>query len=310
MAQYLDRLAHVAITAAPQEVCRIPKAAGLVGHLHFDVFRLPVNNADEFLGCLLRPNGSGNHIPMIEDLIAISAEMTSLLRKFQDGGSSGLFLPTEHSARFKALAVEAKSIIGDELGRANDFSLNLIHAVNSGAGGFIGGPSYASVEEAAGIVQAAARAIERKRSKPPASAPGAKPYVDPGRISELQALQGGQWDFKRLVELCREINVAAANRCHMSTAMLLRTILNHVPPVLGFPTFEQVASNYGGPSSAKSFKGNMQRLQGSLRNIADMHLHSPIRTTEDVPTAVQVDFAADLDVLLGEIIRISKSKAG
>jgi hypothetical protein len=124
----------------------------------------------------------------------------------------------------------------------------------------------------------------------------------------LQGIGGSKWDFARLVELCREINVAAANRCHLSTAMLLRTILNHVPPVFGFNTFDEVANNYGGPKSEKSFKVSMQRLQGSLRNIADMHLHSPIRSREDVPTAVQVDFAADLDVLLGAVMRIARSE--
>ena len=52
----------------------------------------------------------------------------------------------------------------------------------------------------------------------------------------------------------------------------------------------------------------MQRMETSLRNIADTHLHSPIRTREDVPTAVQVDFAADLDVLLGEVIRVASGQ--
>lgn len=244
---------------------------------------------------------------MIEELTAIADGMDALLPLFTDGGSSGLFLPTEHSANFKALAIEAKSIIDGELGHANDFSLNLIRAVNAGAGGFFGGPSYASVQEASGIVRAAVRAIQRKQAKPLSSLPGAKPYVDHTRIIALQNMGAGSWDFSRLVELCREINIAAANRCHMSTAMLLRTILNHVPPVLGFATFAEVASNYGGPKTNKSFKGNMQRLEGSLRNIADMHLHSPIRPREDVPTAVQVDFAADLDVLLGEVIRVARS---
>lgn len=220
---------------------------------------------------------------------------------------SGLILPTEHSATFKALAIEAKSIIDGELGHANDYSLNLIHAVNSGAGDLVGGPSYASVQEASEIVCAAVLGIQRKRAKPLPSAPAAKPYVDHARIVALQSIGAGRWDFARLVELSREINVAAANRCHMSTAMLLRTILNHVPPVLGFATFAEVASNYGGPKTNKSFRGNMQRLEGSLRNIADLHLHSPIRPREDVPTAVQVDFAADLDVLLGEVIRVAKS---
>jgi len=245
---------------------------------------------------------------MIEDLTAIADGMNSLLSLFKNGGSmSGLILPTEHSATFKALAIEAKSIIDDELGHANDYSMNLLHAVNTGAGGFVGGPSYASVQETSEIVRAAVRGIQRKRAKPLPSALGAKPYVDHARIVALQSIGAGRWDFARLVELCREINVAAANRSHMSTAMLLRTILNHVPPVLGFATFTEVASNYGGPKTNKSFKGNMQRLEGSLRNIADMHLHSPIRPREDVPTAVQVDFAADLDVLLGEVIRVAGS---
>jgi hypothetical protein len=245
---------------------------------------------------------------MTEELTAIADEMAALLSMFVDSKMSGLVLPTEHSSNFKALAIEAKTIIDQELGRPNDYSMNLLRAVNSGAGGFIGGPSYASVEEASKIIHAAVRAIKRKRVQPPASVSAAKPYVDPSRIVALQGIGGSKWDFARLVELCREINVAAANRCHMSTAMLLRTILNHVPPVFGFNTFEEVANNYGGPKSEKSFKASMQLLRGSLRNIADMHLHSPIRSREDVPTAVQVDFAADLDVLLGAVIRIARSE--
>ncbi|MBS0246271.1 MAG: hypothetical protein JSR61_06590 [Proteobacteria bacterium] len=241
---------------------------------------------------------------MIEELTAIADDMDRLLPLFVDGGNmSGLILPTQHSATFKALALEAKSILDGELSYANDYSMNLIHAINLGAGGLTGGPSYASVEEAAKIVRAGVRAIQRKRAAPPAASPGVKPYVDPARISALQQIRAGKWDFTRLVELCRELNVAAANRCHMSTAMLLRTILNHVPPTLGFDTFAQVASHYVG---GKSFKASMQRLEGSSRNISDMHLHMPIRSRETLPSAVQVDFAADLDVLLGEVIRVSQ----
>lgn len=230
--------------------------------------------------------------------------MTDVLTLFEDGGTiSGLILPTEHAAKFKALAIEAKAIITDELGYTNDYSMNLIYAINSGAG-FAGGPSYASVEEAVQIIQAAVRAIQRKRAKPSMPVSN-KSYVDPGRIFALQKIKSEKWDFSRLSELCRELNVAAANRCHMATAMLLRTILNHVPPIFGFAEFAEVANNYGGPNANRSFKGSMQRLQGSLRSIADMHLHTPIRDREDVPTFVQVDFSAELDVLLGELLRIS-----
>jgi len=243
---------------------------------------------------------------MIDELNGIADDMAGLLPLFVNGGNiSGLYLPTNHAATFKALAIDAKSIIDQELGLANEYSLNLLHAVNSGAGGFIGGPSYASVEEASQIVRAAVRAMERKRRIPTQLTPPTKSYVDPARVLALQSIGNGPWDFARLIELCREINISAANRCHLSTAMLLRTIINHVPPVFGFATFAEVANQYGGAKSQKSFKASMLRLETSSRNIADMHLHSPIRAREDVPTAVQVDFAADLDVLLGEIVRLS-----
>lgn len=241
---------------------------------------------------------------MIEDLEVIADEMTGMLPAFVRSNMFGLILPTGRAASFKRLHLEARSLIDEELGPDNRYSKYLAGAVLYGGGD--GGPSYASVEEAAQIIRAAIRVIKRKRSRPPATPPGAKPYVDPARIAALLALEKSRWDFTRLVELCREINVAAANRCHMATAMLLRTILNHVPPTLGFYTFAEVANNYGGPDAPKSFKASMLRLQGSLRGIADMHLHSPIRDREDVPTAVQVDFAAELDMLLGEIIRISR----
>lgn len=243
---------------------------------------------------------------IVEELIGIADKMDDLLPLFQASSLSGLILPTKYSATFKALAIEAKSIIDGELRPANEFSMNLIHAVNSGAGGFAGGPSYASVQEASQIVRAAVRAIQRKLASPPAPASGTRPYVDPARIMALQQIGSGRWDYSRLVELCRELNVAAANRCYISTAMLLRAIVDHVPPTLGFPTFAEVANNYGGSKSHKSFKGSMQSLQLSLRNIADMNLHSAIRQSESLPSEVQVYFAADLDVLLGEVIRVSR----
>jgi hypothetical protein len=239
---------------------------------------------------------------MMEELKSIADQMNALLSEFRDGGSiSGLILPTEFAAMFRGLAIEAKSILDDELGRLNEYSLGLLDAVRSGTDG----PSFAAVEETEQVLRAAIRALGRKRAAPPVAV-AAKPYVDPARIAELHAIGGSKWDFTRLLELCRELNLTSANRCHMATAMLLRTVLNHVPPALGFNTFDEVANNYGGEKVGRSFKAAMLRLQESLRSIADMHLHSPIRDKEVVPTAVQVDFAAELDLLLSEIVRISR----
>lgn len=247
---------------------------------------------------------------MITQLIDIANGMDELLPKFVNGGNlTGLFLPSRYASDFKAMAIEAKCIIDEYFGVPNDYSANLVSTVNSGSGGFVGGPSYASVEETSKLIRAAVRGIERRRTQTAAPGKETKPYVDPARISALKAATTPPWDFVRVAELCREINVAAANQCNFSIAMLLRAILDHIPPVLGLSTFAEVANNYGGPNNQRSFKKSMQNLQGSLRNIADMHLHSPIRRREDVPTFVQVDFAADLDVLLGEVIRVAALEA-
>ena len=52
----------------------------------------------------------------------------------------------------------------------------------------------------------------------------------------------------------------------------------------------------------------MQHLQNAARNVADGHLHGQIRKSETLPTAQQVNFAAPLDVLLEEIVRITREK--
>ncbi|ADJ22480.1 hypothetical protein Hden_0659 [Hyphomicrobium denitrificans ATCC 51888] len=251
-------------------------------------------------------NGRLDHTEtMTQELSGIADDMTSLLPLFRDGGSiSGLILPTEHAARFKAMAIDAKAMLDQQLGRANDYSMNLLHAVNSGAGGYFGGPSYASVEEAAQIVRAGIGAISRSAAKPVSVGITRPAYVDPVRTAQLRALISDKWDFSRLVELCRELNVAAANQCHMSTGFLLRSIMNHVAPIFGFESFARVASEY---PFAKSVKAGMQRLQGQGRDGADFHLHQPIRTQESLPTATQVAFSQELDVLLSEVIRVARA---
>lgn len=128
-------------------------------------------------------------------------------------------------------------------------------------------------------------------------------FVDLSRLAALRAAKSPQWDLTRLIRLCEEVNIAYLNDCFMSVAMLVRAILDHVPPLLGKQTFADVANNYAGPSL---FKKSMQNLQLSLRNIADAHLHVPVRQKEVLPTGQQVDFHKDLDVLLGEIVRTLK----
>lgn len=238
------------------------------------------------------------------DLLKIVESMEALEGRFVDSRALGLHLSAGDEAEFKRLAVEAKAMLDSELGRLNDFSSNLFHAINSGSGGFLGGPSIASVKSARAIIEGGVNQIRRK-ANPCANPlqPNKTLYVDSSRLAELRAITSKEWDVSRLIRLVEELNIAHENDCHMTIAMLVRAVTDHAPPIFGCKTFNEVANNYSG---AKSFRGSMQHLNLSLRNVADAHLHVQIRSSEVLPTGPQVDFRADLDVLLGEIVRVLK----
>lgn len=124
------------------------------------------------------------------------------------------------------------------------------------------------------------------------------------RLAELRMLASTQFDFRKLVRLCEEINTAYGQKCYYATAMLTRGLLDHVAPIFGKNTFGEVANNYSG--GGRSFKDTMHHLENAARKIADAQLHMPIRNTETLPVAQQVNFSPQLDVLLSEIVRITK----
>jgi hypothetical protein len=119
----------------------------------------------------------------------------------------------------------------------------------------------------------------------------------------LRALAPAQFDFRKLIRLCEEINIAYSQGCFFATAMLIRGLLDHVPSVFGKNKFSEVSNNYSG---GKSFKDTMHHLESAARKVADAHLHMPIRKSETLPTAQQVNCAQQLDVLLAEIVRITQ----
>jgi hypothetical protein len=104
-----------------------------------------------------------------------------------------------------------------------------------------------------------------------------------------------------LIRLCQELNSNWINNNFFTVGLLLRTIINHVPPLFGFQTFDQVVANYGGGTS---FKKNMDTLNQSLRSIADHYTHLTIRKKEPLPNEIQVDFKQNLDFLLSEIVSL------
>src|SRR5574341_766452 len=126
-------------------------------------------------------------------------------------------------------------------------------------------------------------------------------FIDRARLDQFRAVNGKQFDLAKAIRLCEEIDFCFRNECHLSVAALTRALLDHVPPIFGVSAFAEVANNYSG---SRSFKESMQHLELSARKIGDAHLHTQIRAKEILPTATQVNFANDLDVLLAEIVRI------
>lgn len=126
-------------------------------------------------------------------------------------------------------------------------------------------------------------------------------FVSEQRISELRCVESKNFDLRKLIRLCEELNVAYHSGAFLATGMLTRSLLDHVAPIFGVASFAEVANNYGG---SRSLKEAMARLETAARKLADSYLHGPIRTRETLPLGQQVNFAAEVDALLGEIVRI------
>lgn len=127
-------------------------------------------------------------------------------------------------------------------------------------------------------------------------------FININRIEELKNLEVENFDFKKLVRMLEEINDNYSFENYLSVSMLGRSIIDHIPPLFNYKTFNEVANNYGNAS----FKKNMGHLNISMRSIADNYLHMPIRKNETLPNENQIDFSRELDFLLAEIIRINK----
>jgi hypothetical protein len=87
-------------------------------------------------------------------------------------------------------------------------------------------------------------------------------------------------------------------RYYFATFFLIRALLNHIPPIFGYETFEQVVSQ-----STRSRKELFKPLNDIARDVADLHTHDIIRHKENLPTIRQLEpFKPNVEFLLQEII--------
>lgn len=123
-------------------------------------------------------------------------------------------------------------------------------------------------------------------------------FLEPSVLAELRGAKSQNFDFVKLIRLCEELNDAYGRANYLSCALLIRAVMNHVPPVFGCQTFAQVTAQSG-----RSLKALFQRLEDSARPIADLHTHALIRAKELVPTKHQVEpYKAGFELLIQEVI--------
>lgn len=241
----------------------------------------------------------------LEALREIRDRLAGLHPHFIDMPMEGLVLPSNYEAKWNAWIIEAYGITDEALGLLNNVSVGLQHVHQRSR--MSGGPSVLLLEEAEELLELAIRTVARKGQNGPgrvlSPAPARLPFVSPVRIGALRTLKSSSFDFTRLARMCEELNLAHEAGALLALAMLQRAIVDHVPPVFGVKSFAEVVNNYSG---GRSFSEQMRHLESSMRKIGDAHLHGQIRSREDLPTEQQVNFSAAIDVLLGEVIRLSK----
>jgi hypothetical protein len=162
--------------------------------------------------------------------------------------------------------------------------------INKEAGKLAPTPLVATIQAALGI-SLKELSEAQKRGK-------AELFVAASVIADLRRSTNSKYDLAKVVRFCEELNSAYVAGNYLASILLIRALINHVPPVFGQKSFGQVVSQAG-----RSRKELLKPLEEIARDVGDLHTHSMIQRRESLPTKHQVQpFKANLEVLLQDII--------
>jgi hypothetical protein len=120
-----------------------------------------------------------------------------------------------------------------------------------------------------------------------------EPYVD---VKITDALRGkidnGKFDLAKLLALIDELNDNYASKNTYSCLALQRAIMDHVPPILGCKSFDEVASGYAGwGRTDKSYMQNLARVRKNGDDALHRQIseHTDLLSMDDVPSRVWVN---------------------
>lgn len=123
-------------------------------------------------------------------------------------------------------------------------------------------------------------------------------FIDENIIIKFEDLIDPKFDTIKLLQYLKEVNRSYKEGDFLSCILLLRAVLNYVPPVFGHSTFSQVVSQSG-----RSLKEIFSFLEEGLRKIADLHTHRVISTNEYLPTNSEISpYKPQFEILLQEIL--------
>ena len=117
-------------------------------------------------------------------------------------------------------------------------------------------------------------------------------------LDDLKKIENSKFDIKKLVRFCEELNDSYSRANYLSCALLIRAVMNHIPPIFNAEKFSQVVANSG-----RSVKAVLSHLESQARPIADLHTHFLIRSREQVPTKHQIEpYKPSFEILIQEVI--------
>ncbi|MER6329264.1 hypothetical protein ABT298_07980 [Streptomyces sp. NPDC001034] len=142
---------------------------------------------------------------------------------------------------------------------------------------------------------------EPEESAEPEPQPPASVYVDESLIEELEAKHSTtKWSLNKLLQLMRELNSNYAMENPYACHMLLRAILDHVPPVFGVNNFERLASSP--PQDWKATDKDYLRQLKNFKPQGHDALHRQIRESADLIKMGYMPPQAWLEALLRLVI--------
>jgi len=123
-------------------------------------------------------------------------------------------------------------------------------------------------------------------------------FLDAKVLLQLRAVSKAKLDPCKLVRMCEELNDSYARGNFVASLLLIRAIMNHVPPAFGTSTFAEVVAQSG-----RSIKAILARLNDDARPLADLHTHFLMRATDHLPTKNQIEpYKASFEVLMQEVL--------